>query len=115
MTQTSLFEAPTLPPAPPREHHARGDDPDTAKQAAEAIRPVLGNECKLVLGAVRERGGSATAYEVVLVLRMAGIERQQNCVARRLRDLADAGLVADSGARRHGSSGRELIVWAMAS
>lgn len=91
---------------------ARFNDPGTSHAAASAIRPVLGAECARVLAEVVERGNrGATAYEVVQALRSHGIDRDQNVVARRLTDLRDAGLAADTGCRRPGKSGRQLIVW----
>lgn len=89
----------------------RHSDPATAQAAATAIAEVVNLECCRVLDALRDLEGNATAYEVVLRLRSAGIDRQQNCVARRLTDLRDAGLVRDSGRTRPGSSNRQLIVW----
>jgi hypothetical protein len=87
-------------------------DPDTSVAAASSIRPALGAECSRVLAEVVERGNhGATAYEVVQALRSHGIDRDQNCVARRCTDLRDAGLLVDTTERRPGKSGRQLIVW----
>lgn len=90
----------------------RASDPDTSRAAAESIRPALGAECSRVLAAVESRGHiGATAFEVTRSLEGVGVERDQNCVARRLTDLRDAGLVRDTGMRRPGKSNRGLIVW----
>lgn len=91
---------------------ARAHDPDTSRAAADSIRPALGAECSRVLTEVLERGNhGATAYEVVQALASRRVFRDQNCVARRLTDLRDAGLIVDSGSRRPGRSNRELTVW----
>ena len=93
----------------------RASDPDTSRDAAEAIRPVLGQECQRVLRAVKLLGGTATAYEVAGHLAAEGHHRDQNCIARRCTDLRDAGRLVDTGQRRPGRSGRALIVWAATS
>lgn len=91
--------------------HARADDPDTSKAAAASIAPAIPEDCRRVLDVVRARPGGVTAWEVRCVLSASGVDRDQNCVARRLSDLRDAGLVVDSGTRRPGRSARQLIVW----
>lgn len=94
--------------------HARNSDPDTSKEAADSMRSVLNFECHQVLEVVKAFGpGGITAYGVSMALAARGIHRQQNCVARRLSDLRDAGFIEDSGERRPGSSNRLLTVWRM--
>lgn len=95
--------------------HARPGDPETAKDAAEAIRPVLAPECARVLESLKHYAHGATAWQIVRDLADFGVHRDQNVVARRLTDLRDAGLVVDSGVRRPGRSGRSLIVWTVAA
>lgn len=101
MSELTLFEL----------GHSRPTDPQTSRDAAASIAPVVNVECARVYDAVRDLGGSATAYEVTVRLRMAGIDRQQNCVVRRLRDLANNGLLRDTGRTRPGATNRQLIVW----
>lgn len=101
MTQPSLFDVGAV----------RDTDPDTSRDAALSMRGATGaRECARVLGVVRHLcafgADGVTAWEVAREL-----DAQQNCVARRLRDLADHDLVVASGDRRPGPSGRLQQVW----
>lgn len=93
---------------------ARRNDPATAHAAAESIAPVLHVELRRVLAVVEAAGEhGATAGEITAALAAAGIDRQRNCTARRVRDLVDAGAVRNSGqVRRLDRKGaRDEIVW----
>lgn len=110
ITAPTLFDAPLPDPVRP-------GDPDTSHDAAASITDGLSAQRRSVFDAVcdverhnRHRVG-ATAYEVQAVLAYTGHAPQQSVIARRLTDLRDLGLVADSGVRRPGSSGRQLICW----
>lgn len=94
--------------------HSRPTDPQTSKDAAVSMLPAAKRECALVLETVRARNGQATAWEVRCDLATRGYERDQNCIARRLTDLRDEGLIEDSGQRRTGRSNRLQIVWRIA-
>lgn len=94
---------------------ARPTDPDTSHTAAASITgPPLAAQQALVLETVhrfhRMHSRGATAWEVVTLVDPRH-QLQQSVAARRLTDLARAGLVADSGERRAGRTGRPLIVW----
>lgn len=92
--------------------HSRPTDPDTSKDAAVSVLPAAKRQCAEVLDAVcRLDPQGATAYEVLTFLERDGRRRQQSVVARRLSDLRDVGLIVDSGERRRGMTGRDLIVW----
>lgn len=98
--------------------HARADDPSTSKAAADAIAPILANECNLVLEAIRTltevKGNGATAYEVRNYLRdELGHDSDQNCVARRCTDLKNTGLIENPNdwQRQSPKSKRWLMVW----
>lgn len=58
--------------------------------------------------------GPATAYELQTRLAGMGIHRQQNCVAKRLSELAELGLIERTGERRPGASSRKLDEWRIA-
>lgn len=110
VTAPTLFDGPLPDPVRP-------DDPDTSHAAAASIADGLSAQRRAVFDAVRtvERHNphrvGATAYEVQAVLAYTGHAPQQSVIARRLTDLRDLGLVVDSGVRRPGSSGRQLICW----
>lgn len=87
----------------------RFTDPDTSHEAAAMIAPVLRPEQARVFGLLRS---ALTAYEIATNLRWQGFPRDQSCVAKRLSELRDLGLVYDTGQRRPGRTGRPLIVWA---
>lgn len=106
----TLFDAPLPDPVRP-------GDPDTSHAAAASIADGLSAQRRSVFDAVAavERTNphrvGATAYEVQALLAYSGHAPQQSVIARRLSDLRDLGLVVDSGVRRPGSSGRQLICW----
>jgi DNA-binding MarR family transcriptional regulator len=90
MTVPSLFD------------HARTTDPDTCRDAVPAD---VGPECARVLQVIRDYGG-ATRGQVA-----SHLGADPSCVSRRITDLRQAGLVADSGERARGLAGRRQIVW----
>jgi DNA-binding transcriptional ArsR family regulator len=87
---------------------------DTAVEAGESVRAALPQMQAEVLATLARWHVGATAYEIMCELNRNGRGRQQSSVARRLTDLERAGLVADTGTTRSGSSNRLLIVWAVA-
>lgn len=105
--------------------HVRTTDPDTSHAAVPSAER-LNAQCSLVWAMVRTLT-PCTAWEVTerlnrkLLAEHALTGRppeelhlwQQNVVARRLRDLADRGLIVDSGERREGHYRKPLIVWAV--
>jgi hypothetical protein len=96
--------------------HARDTDPDTSHKGAEDVRPRLGKQCARWLSVLRDyedkRGEGATAWDLIR-WQWNGVDLmpQQNVVARRLTDLRDLGLIYDTGGRRKGGHGSQLIVW----
>jgi len=106
-SHASLFDTPA----------ARATDRPTATAAAESMtgEPRI-RQADLVLTAIADearRGNGSTAHDVVMWCsfhRPAHVP-QQSVAARRCTDLARAGLIADTGTSRPGSSGRLLTVW----
>lgn len=110
ITAPTLFDAPLPDPVRP-------GDPDTSHAAAASIADGLSAQRRSVYDALRDverhnphRAGG-TAYEIQLRLAYTGHAPQQSVIARRLTDLRDLGFVVDTGQRRPGSSGRQLICW----
>lgn len=82
----------------------------TKRAAAESIAPHKSRLCERVLAFIRGRGArGATDEETTLGLAM----RSDTARARRC-ELADTGLVIDSGQRRPTLSGRRAVVWVAA-
>lgn len=89
---------------------ARATDPATSHTAAALIEPALRPEQARCMDLLRAMG-QATAHEITLALYRQDIDRDQNCVAKRLSELRDLGLIEDTGMTRPGRSRRPLIVW----
>lgn len=85
---------------------ARRDDPDTSHGAAERAAEFAGKHKARILEALRRSPNGATKDEIS---RVTGIDPV--AVARRMRELANEGLVEDSGLRRPTPTGRRAIVW----
>lgn len=87
---------------------ARRSDPDTAHDAARSLdgAPVTSLEeiCLAAIIAADKHG--LTSHELAAATRLELVT-----VSPRLRPLANKGLIADSGRRRPGDSGRLSIVW----
>lgn len=83
-------------------------DPETSREAADAIRPVVPRLEGIVLEAIRSAGGLCD-HEIEAVTGLI----HQTASARR-RGLVLKGLVADSGVRRVTASGRQAKVWVVA-
>jgi hypothetical protein len=80
---------------------------DTSRQAAAAIAPRLSALQETILSHVQWSGETgATCEELEENLKL----RHQTC-GPRLRELATAGRVVDTGIRRRTRSGRKAIVW----
>lgn len=97
MTDLTLFD------------NVRITDPDTSRDAARSLD--RNADCMAVLAALCFLQ-HANAYELTVRLNRGERVWAQNCVARRLTDLRDNGLIRDSGDRRPGSSNRAQIVYA---
>lgn len=97
--------------------HVRMGDPDTSRDAALSILPTFHAELQRVLAAIEWidlfHGEGATAWQIKRRLASQDIEREQGSVARRCTDLRDLGFIVDSGERRRGRTGRQLIVWTL--
>jgi len=85
---------------------ARRDDPDTSHGAAERAAEFAGKHKARIFAALRQASSGATKDEIS---RMTGIDPV--AVARRMSELANDGLVEDSGLRRPTPTGRSAIVW----
>jgi len=87
--------------------HARSSDPKTSHQAAEDVKSKLpGLEARVLLS-IRSAGDDGrNIFEVVTE---TGIP-VQTC-SPRLAPLRRKGLIADSGVRRPGGTGKAQIVW----
>lgn len=102
------IEQPPLFAAPPTAGSVRHSDPQTSRDAAARVD--IGARCGEVLDALADHA-PAIPWELVLKLRTSGIEMDQNCVARRLVDLEQMGLVERTGHTRPGRSGRQQTEW----
>lgn len=110
MSNPSLFDVPGSSPDPGT--RVRGSDPDTSRQAALAVD--LNARCREVLMA----GWLVFDHSNFTDGELAGaVHEDRNIVARRRKDLVDAGLVApqsiDAGDQmaRTGQRGRNELVW----
>lgn len=79
---------------------------DTSRAAAESIEHELGRLQRLVLDFVSLRLHGATCDEAELALSL-----KHQTASARFRELAELGVIVDSGERRPTSSGRKAIVW----
>lgn len=88
--------------------HARRTDPATSRAAAASLSAATLTRLEdLVLRACRDAGESGlTTIELADRL---GIDRVT--VSPRIRPLVEKGLLADSGARRKGPSGKSSVAW----
>jgi hypothetical protein len=83
----------------------RGNDPDTAREAAKSVSRRSGGQRMRVWAALNELG-SATDFELadhIGILRSSAAKRRQ--------ELCEAGLVLDTGRRRQTDTGTMAIVW----
>jgi hypothetical protein len=108
--QAGLFDL-----AEPETRHAAGDPHiylpavprDTQTAAAAAALPRSGTQRAKVLEVIRQAGPAGlTDQEIAVVLGLA-----ENSVRPRRLELADDGLIEDSGERRETSGGNPAIVW----
>lgn len=80
---------------------------DTSAAAAESIEPLLGRLAADVRAHVRAQGArGATCDEIE-----EGLGLRHQTASARVRELAQAGLLKDSGERRATRSGRKAAVW----
>ena len=95
------------------EHLYKGKPPsvagsDTSAAAADSVRETSGAQRQRVFALIAESPRTDEEIE-----RVTGL-RHQSASARR-RELVLAGHIVDSGARRANSSGRQAVVWRVAS
>ena len=89
--------------------NARTDDPETSHQAAASISPQKMREShEAVLALFHERGPMTDA---ALVECYDGPRQSPSGLRTRRRELADVGLIVDTGERVKLESGRRAIVW----
>jgi len=102
------------------ETRARATDPDTSHDAAASLDPAtLAAQQLRVLRALhrasqRHAEGGCTVSECVTRMTLDEPHLQvpqRNIVGRRITDLVELGLVADSGERRMAPTRRNQIVW----
>lgn len=97
---------------------ARTSDPDTSQDAAAvaALSPQSRDIKSAILHALR-RHGPRTAFELRELYLVDGIGPacQPNTINRRVSDLANIGLVVDTGTRRKTPDNRSAIVWRVVS
>lgn len=93
--QASLFDA------PPTTGTARKADRQTSRDAAKAKDP--GPDQMRCLDALRINGGVGSIDTVCQHFARIGVWRDRGPLSRRLTDLADAGLIVDSGEVERGS------------
>jgi len=87
--------------------YARNKDPVTSHEAAESVRGREANAMEgRVLSELKLWPDGLTSHELVEI---TGIRWQS--ITPRIRPLVRKGLVEDSGLRRPGPTGRNVIVW----
>lgn len=102
---------------------ARRSDPETSQAAARSVGGLNAKQ-RAVLALLRERGpmtDEALVVDYALAAMTAAAtdpaqapEQSASGIRTRRRELADAGLVVDTGERRKSRSGRAAIVWGVA-
>lgn len=111
--QLSIYDAIDQPRQLRREipqAHARHNDPDTSKAAARSLGDLRDSQV-LVLHYLRRYGPMSD--EALLAQMLASGDHISPSGARtRRRELADLGLVRDTGKTVRLASGRKAIVWA---
>ena len=91
---------------------ARHTDPATSHAAGESMAPHVPHDQALVLTAIHLAGDrGATAHDVRTHMReVLDLDRDQNCVSKRMSELKDAGLIRETGEERPGRTGRMCTV-----
>ena len=101
MVQGSLFDRQTAPYVP---------ESDTSYEAAKRIEPALGRlQAKVLTYLLTNDGKGLTCDEIE---EASGLKHQT--ASARIRELAQKGLIEDSGDRRPTRSGRNAVVWVVA-
>lgn len=90
----------------PEKARARVSDPQTSHEAAQSITAVLPRLEAIVLGALKQHRGGMTSEEIADHL---GMDRVT--VSPRLKPLERKELIARTGEKRVGRSGRKGEVW----
>ena len=101
-TQQDLFDGQAL---------ARHSDPPTSQAAAEAVRgkEASGMEA-IVVNVLKQAPNGYTNHELVEATGLTW-----NTCTPRIRPLVRKGLVADSGCKRPGPTGKKCVVWVATS
>jgi hypothetical protein len=103
MTQLSLFgDEPAL---------ARKADPVTSRQAAEEVRPKIGQLQQAFLAALAAIGKPATANEVAAKAVAMGLAGNAESVRKRAAEVERAGMVKVIGIQRCGVTGKLAEGW----
>lgn len=102
----------TLTAYPPAQGTARKHDRRTSTDAARSVLP--GPDQQRCLDALRAHGGTGSIDTVCDHFWRLGVQRDRGSLSRRLTDLADAGLIRDTGRVARGSRGRDVTVWTVA-
>lgn len=103
---TTLFEYQAEAAASTR---VRASDPATSQQAAATTAEQLAPARAEVLLEIGWFGGTGANREDVANL----LGKDRSCVSRRITDLCQMGLVADSGRTEVGKAGRPLTLWVL--
>ena len=94
------------------EAHARGEDPETSKEAAAAMR---GREAakaeQIVLDALLRLGGAGTAYEIEVEVQRIHPGMHAHTITPRMKPLERKNLVERTDKRGRGRGTRMQIVW----
>lgn len=88
------------------ESRARRSDPETSHEAARRAGEFAGHHHARILAALAQ--DARTIYELA---HSTGIDHV--AVARRMKELEDAGLVVRTSLRRNSPSGRPCVVWSL--
>ena len=86
--------------------HAHAHDPDTSVAAAIHAKEFACGHCQIIHRVLTHFPRGLTSLEISGL-----IDMDYHAVARRMKDLQDAGKAEDSGERRMNPSNRQAAVW----
>jgi hypothetical protein len=89
----------------------RRDASDTETEAALSITETTGPQRRAILAMLHAAEDGLTDYEIRAEAKRTGVPLAWSSASTRRKELVDAGLVVDSGQRRHTSTGRQSTVW----
>lgn len=124
MNDVALFDETGTPTFPIIELRAvagaRATDPETSRLAAQSLRPDRMRETQRVIVEILHRFGPACDEDIaVYANQLASLDeapkQSPSGLRSRRAELVAAGIVRDSGERTKTSSGRQTIVWELAS